>query len=97
MSRRLPILLACAGLALSAACGVRAATMDGLLGDLRAYLAPLVAEWSGSASEAYNTQQAKWDRGAAQIHDVLNRIGMQLSNAHDRYTTAEAQNTARFS
>lgn len=74
-----------------------AATMDGLLGDLRAYLAPLVAEWSGSASEAYNAQQAKWDRGAAQIHDVLGKIGMQLSNAHDRYTTAEAQNTARFS
>ena len=35
--------------------------INGKLADLKSYLAPLVAEWEGTASQAYQAQQAKWD------------------------------------
>jgi WXG100 family type VII secretion target len=71
-------------------------TINGTLGDLRGYLAPLVAEWTGSASEAYQQHQKLWDQGVAELNDVLFKISGALNSAHDHYTTAETTNTTRF-
>jgi 6 kDa early secretory antigenic target len=71
-------------------------TINGSLGDLRGYLAPLVAEWTGSASESYQAHQRLWDQGVAELNDVLAKVGAALGSAHDHYTTAENTNAARF-
>lgn len=70
--------------------------LNSTLGDLRGYLAPLVAEWTGGASQAYQEHQRLWDQGVAELNDVLRKIGVALDSAHTHYTTAENTNTARF-
>ena len=70
--------------------------LNSTLGDLRGYLAPLVAEWTGAASQAYQDHQRLWDQGVAELNDVLFKIGGALDSAHTHYTTAENTNTARF-
>ena len=49
--------------------------MNGKLDDLKAHIAPMVAEWEGSASEAYQAQQAKWDAAAAELNQILDAVG----------------------
>lgn len=47
------------------------------LDDLKQYLQPLVAEWQGSAAEAYQVHQQQWDQAAAALQAMLT----ELSNA----------------
>lgn len=70
--------------------------LNGTLGDLRGYLAPLVAEWTGAASEAYQQHQKLWDQGVADLNDVLFKVGAALDSSHTHYTSAESTNSARF-
>lgn len=51
------------------------AQMNGKLDDLEAHIAPMVAEWEGSASEAYQAQQAKWDAAALELNQILDAVG----------------------
>ncbi|HJC29832.1 MAG TPA: WXG100 family type VII secretion target [Candidatus Dietzia intestinipullorum] len=44
------------------------------LGDLKSYLAPLVAEWEGDAAIAYQAHQADWDSAAAALQQMLTEI-----------------------
>jgi ESAT-6 family protein len=57
--------------------------INGKLGDLKSYLAPLVSEWEGSASEAYQAQQAKWDSAANELNQVLEAIGRAVGAGND--------------
>jgi WXG100 family type VII secretion target len=64
------------------------------LADLKAYLAPMVATWSGQASTDYQALQAKWDTSATDLNAVLRQIAQALRTAHGNYTQAENQNSS---
>lgn len=73
-----------------------AGRLMGQLGDLKGFLAPMVATWEGRAAQDYQFQQTKWDQAAADLHQVLSSIGIALGAAHDGYSQAEATNTSRW-
>jgi 6 kDa early secretory antigenic target len=62
------------------------------LSDLKAYLAPLVASWSGEASSDFQALQAKWDASAVDLHLVLRQISQSLRTAGDNYSNTERTN-----
>lgn len=49
--------------------------MNGKLGDLKSSIAPMVAEWDGAASAAYQEHQAKWDAAADELNQILDAVG----------------------
>ena len=57
--------------------------INGKLADLKSFIAPLVAEWDGKASAAYQAQQAKWDSAAADLNQVLEAIGRAVGAGND--------------
>ena len=68
--------------------------IDRQLDDLKTYLSPLVASWTGQASADYQALQAKWDAGAADLNTVLRQIANALRTAHGNYIQAENANAA---
>jgi early secretory antigenic target protein ESAT-6 len=62
------------------------------LADLKAYLAPLVASWSGEAAGDFQALQAKWDSSATDLHQVLRQISQSLRTAGDNYLNTERAN-----
>jgi WXG100 family type VII secretion target len=62
------------------------------LGDLKTYLAPLVASWSGEASGDFQALQAKWDASADDLNQVLRQISQSLRAAGDNYSNTERAN-----
>jgi early secretory antigenic target protein ESAT-6 len=67
------------------------------LDDLKQFLAPLVATYTGAAAEAWQVKQGEWDRAAADIQQVLANIGVALGTANDAYRQAESANAQRWS
>jgi 6 kDa early secretory antigenic target len=65
--------------------------------DLKRYLQPMVETWTGDASTAYRAHQAKWDRSANDLNQVLNQIGVALGTSNENYQAGEAKNQARWS
>ena len=63
------------------------------LGDLKSYLAPLVASWSGEASSDFQALQAKWDSSANDLNQVLRQIAQSLRTAGDNYLSTERTNS----
>lgn len=70
--------------------------MNGQLGDLKSYLAPLVATWEGEASASYQALQAKWDSAAHDLNNVLGRISTALAAANADFQSTEKANAGRF-
>lgn len=66
------------------------------LEDLKRFLQPLVETWSGEASIAYQAHQAKWDRAAAELNQVLNQIGVALGASNENFQAAEMANRNRY-
>ncbi len=66
------------------------------LDDLKRYLAPMVATWTGVAAADYRTKQRLWDQAAADLTAVLAQIGTALGVAHDSYQQVETANAARW-
>ena len=64
--------------------------------DLKRYLQPMVETWSGEASLAYQAHQAKWDRAAADLNQVLNQIGVALGTSNENFQAAENANRNRY-
>jgi early secretory antigenic target protein ESAT-6 len=73
-----------------------ASKVQGSLDDLKQYLQPLVATWTGSASEEYNAHQAKWDAAAADLQQVLAAIGTAVQRAAEDYRDGERANASRW-
>jgi early secretory antigenic target protein ESAT-6 len=71
-------------------------TMNSTLDDLKAYIKPLTATWTGDASTQYQVLQDKWDASAADLNSVLGRISAALGEAITQLQAAERQNAARF-
>ena len=69
-----------------------ATQIDQQLDDLKAYIAPLVASWTGEASTDYQALQTKWDTSAAELNDVLRQIATALRTSNENYNTAEQAN-----
>src|SRR5258708_35664596 len=67
------------------------------LGDLKTYLAPLVASWSGEASGDFQALQAKWDAGANDLNQVLRQISQSLRAAGEQYQAAEKADSSVWS
>ena len=70
--------------------------VQGSLDDLKQFLQPLVATWTGSASEEYNAHQAQWDSAAADLQQVLASIGTAVQNAANDYRDGERTNATRW-
>ena len=68
--------------------------IDQQLDDLRTYLGPLVASWTGQASADYQALQSRWDTSAAELNRVLRDIAGALRTAHGNYAQAEAANSS---
>ncbi|GAA3841751.1 hypothetical protein GCM10022243_05210 [Saccharothrix violaceirubra] len=66
------------------------------LDDLKQRLAPVIAQWDGGASEAYQQAQNQWNTSAADLQSVLAAIGVAVQQATDAYQQAEQQNTVRW-
>lgn len=69
-----------------------AAQIDQQLDDLKTYLSPLVATWTGEASTDYQALQSKWDTSAAELNDVLRQIATTLRTSNENYSGAEQAN-----
>jgi len=67
------------------------------LTDLKAYLAPLVANWSGEASSEYQALQAKWDASLDDLNQVLRQMASALRTAGDNYQSTERTNSSIWS
>lgn len=64
-------------------------TIDQHLSDLKGKLAPIVAEWTGAAAEAYQAAQKQWDSAAADLNETLASIGIAVRQAGEGYSGAE--------
>jgi WXG100 family type VII secretion target len=74
-----------------------AGQIDATLDDLKAYLAPMVSTWSGSAATEYNGLQSKWDSAAVELNTILRTIADALHTANENYDSAERTNTSIWS
>ncbi len=66
------------------------------LDDLKARIDPVIAQWQGGTSEAYQAVQRQWDTSAADLQQVLAAIGTAVASANDAYSAAEQKNTSRW-
>lgn len=66
--------------------------MDGLLGDLEAYLRPLVADWEGEAASLYQAKKAQWTDAQQNLNQILAQIGTALGQAGEDFQATERAN-----
>ncbi|MFI9385355.1 WXG100 family type VII secretion target [Kutzneria sp. NPDC052558] len=64
-------------------------TIDQHLSDLKGKIAPIVADWTGDASEAYQDAQRRWDQAAKDFNETLQAIGVAVRQAGEGYQDAE--------
>lgn len=60
------------------------ASINGLLGDLKSRIEPMVATWEGDSSEAYQASQREWDQAADELNQILGTIAQAVSDGNDR-------------
>lgn len=70
--------------------------MTAQLEDLKRFLAPMVATWTGTAADDYNVKQRQWDTAAADLTAVLSQIGVAVGHANEGYQQVEAANARRW-
>jgi early secretory antigenic target protein ESAT-6 len=64
-------------------------TVGGHLDTLKSKIAPIVADWTGDAAEAYQNAQRNWDAAAKDFKETLEAIGVAVRQAGDGYEGAE--------
>jgi early secretory antigenic target protein ESAT-6 len=64
------------------------------LEDLKAYLAPLVATWEGTASGDWQSLQNRWNTSASDLNAILRQIASNLRIAASNYVNAENTNAS---
>ena len=70
--------------------------INGLLGDLKATLQPMVSSWEGDSAAAYNAAQAKWDKAAAELNTVLATISTTVSQGNDNMSDVNRRAAASW-
>ena len=63
--------------------------IDSHLDQLKAKIAPIVADWTGEAAEAYQVAQKNWDDAAKAFNETLQAIGIAVRSAGEGYEGAE--------
>ncbi|WP_333618385.1 WXG100 family type VII secretion target [Dietzia sp.] len=58
-------------------------TLNSTLDQLRTYLQPLVASWTGESAVAYQALQHQWDTAAADLTSMLGAIASTTGQAND--------------
>jgi WXG100 family type VII secretion target len=66
------------------------------MSDLKGYLAPLVASWSGEAASDYQALQQKWNTSAEDLHAVLRQIAATLRSVAEDYVREENTNASMW-
>jgi WXG100 family type VII secretion target len=56
-----------------------------------------LAEWIGSAQQAYHEAQAQWNAAMADMQQVLSQLGVVIGAANTNYQAAETANTGLWS
>jgi WXG100 family type VII secretion target len=69
-------------------------TVQSMLDDLYRQVAPLFANWAGSAAEGFQYQHQRWVSAADDLNTVLHDIAVLLLETHDSYSQAEAEVTS---
>lgn len=59
------------------------ARFNAALDDLRTQIAPLQQVWTRDAAEAYQVEQARWEKSAAALNDILFRLGDAVRDGAD--------------
>jgi WXG100 family type VII secretion target len=70
--------------------------LNAQLDDLKRYLAPMVASWTGLAADDYRAKQRQWDTAATDLNQVLAQIGVALGQANEGYQQVERANASRW-
>lgn len=73
-----------------------AGSIQSELSGLAGGLAPLGAEWAGSAQARFQELWAEWQRSAEGLNTALSGIADLLSQAGTAYASAEAEVTRSF-
>jgi 6 kDa early secretory antigenic target len=61
-------------------------SLQTIIANLEAGLAPMIATWDGAARDLYLEQKAIWDSAAADLTSLLQTIIAHTQNAHDGYS-----------
>lgn len=80
----------------SASLSSTSSQLEGLLGDLKARLAPLAAGYTGAASEAWAAKQAEWDRAYDELKQVLSSIAVAVQQSGENYEATEKANASKW-
>ncbi len=75
---------------------ISAGRVEAQLADLKSFLAPLVADWTGSAATNYQVRQREVDTAWADLNGVLRQIGVHLGTVNDNYRITEQTNANRW-
>jgi 6 kDa early secretory antigenic target len=75
-------------------CARTDANLQQQLSDLKAYLAPMTAVWTGKASEDYQALQRTWDQAAGELSELLQEISRALQVAGENYEQTERSNAS---
>lgn len=76
--------------------GAGANKIQSQLDQMDSALQPLRADWTGSASEAYQTAKSQWSQAITDMKQLLADIGNAVSTSHDDYHAGEQKNTGRW-
>ncbi|MEV4713500.1 WXG100 family type VII secretion target [Micromonospora sp. NPDC049374] len=71
-------------------------TLDAQLGQLERDAAPLVANWSGAAQQAYEQRQARWRNASQDLQVMLRDIKLAVDESAADYLDTEKRNTSLF-
>ena len=74
-----------------------AGTIRKELDELESSLQSKLAQWEGDAQQAYWQYKKQWDAAAADMQNVIQKLGLAIGNAHSNYTEAEKFGVNLFS
>jgi early secretory antigenic target protein ESAT-6 len=74
-----------------------AGTMRKELDELESSLQSKLSQWDGDAQTAYWRYKKQWDAAAADMQNVIQKLGLAIGNAHSNYTEAEKFGVNLFS
>jgi early secretory antigenic target protein ESAT-6 len=82
--------------ALAGDIGTQASSLQSTLESLKSRIDPVIAQWEGATSGAYQASQAKWNQAAEDLQQVLAQIGTAVRAAGEAFEQGEKQNTNRW-
>lgn len=74
-----------------------AGTMRKELDELESSLQSKLSQWKGDAQSAYWQYKKQWDAAAADMQNVVQKLGLAIGTAHDNYSAAEKYGVNLFS